>query len=75
MSDKIDNVGAVHATNVPVTPSNHVKTPVTTVLGVKILKKPPTLPFTGVPAQELLFAALTLIGAGVVLSSVRRLQP
>jgi uncharacterized repeat protein (TIGR01451 family) len=69
----IDNVGAVLADTVSSTPSNHVKTPVTTVLGVKVVRKP-KLPFTGVPAQELLFAGLLLLGAGIILTSVRRRQ-
>jgi hypothetical protein len=46
-------------------------TKVVAVLGVKVVR-PPKLPFTGVPAQEMLFAGLFLLGAGVILTSVRR---
>jgi len=69
--ETIDNVGSVSATGIPSAPSNHVKTPVTSVLGVKIVKKP-TLAFTGFPTQPLVAVALFMLGAGIILTSVRR---
>jgi len=41
------------------------------VLGVKVVR-PPRLPFTGVPAQEMLIAGLLMLGAGIILTTVRR---
>ena len=67
----IDNVGFVQSLQQARTPSNQVKTPVTAVLGVKVVRAP-HLPFTGLPAKQLALLALVMLGAGAVLSSVRR---
>jgi LPXTG-motif cell wall-anchored protein len=74
----VDNVADVDADQVDKTPSNHVKTPVTEVLAVKVIRKPtktpttPTLPHTGIPAQQATFVALLLLVIGTALSMVRR---
>ena len=67
----IVNSGTIASTETPTTPSNQVVTKVVTVLGVKIVR-PPRLPFTGMPAQEMLLAGLAMLGAGIILTSVRR---
>jgi uncharacterized repeat protein (TIGR01451 family) len=75
----IHNAGAVSSTETPTTPSNRVDTPVTTVLGVKHVRKPPVtpLPFTGstLPLVPAALVGLVLLGLGVVLTSVRRRRP
>jgi uncharacterized repeat protein (TIGR01451 family) len=68
----IDNVGAIVSGESVSTPSNHVITKVVAVLGVKIVRKPRKLPFTGMPTQEATAIAMLMIGAGVVLTRVRR---
>jgi len=67
----IVNSGTIASTATPTTPSNQVVTKVVTVLGVKVVR-PPKLPFTGLPAQVMLLAGVAMLGAGVVLTSVRR---
>jgi hypothetical protein len=69
--ETIVNSGTIASTETPTTPSNQVVTKVVTVLGVKVVR-PPKLPFTGVPAQEMLLAGLAMLGAGIILTSVRR---
>ena len=69
--ETIDNVGFVQSLQQDRTPSNQVKTPVTAVLGVKVVRTP-KLPFTGLPAKQLSLLALLLLVAGGVLSAVRR---
>ena len=67
------NSGVIASHETGSTPSNVVKTTVVAVLGVKVVKKPPQkLPFTGVPAQTMVTAALLMLGAGIILSTVRR---
>lgn len=77
----IHNTGIIGSDAVNPTPSNEVKTPLTAVLGVKVVRKPPTvkpeshsrLPFTGsLPVWPVSTVALMLIGAGIVLTSLRR---
>jgi uncharacterized repeat protein (TIGR01451 family) len=74
-AETIDNVGFVEADRVVKKPSNKVSTPVTAVLGEKVVKKPPqVLPFTGssLPLQPAAIVALFMLGVGVILTSVRR---
>ncbi|MDX6275749.1 MAG: hypothetical protein QOJ92_2959 [Frankiales bacterium] len=75
----IHNVGLVESTETPSTPSNRVDTPVTTVLGVKHIRKPPEtpLPFTGstLPLGPAALVGLAMLGLGVLLTSVRRRRP
>jgi hypothetical protein len=75
----IHNVGLVESTETPSTPSNRVDTPVTTVLGVKHVRKPPEtpLPFTGstLPLGPAALVGLAMLGLGVLLTSVRRRRP
>jgi hypothetical protein len=70
-SETIDNIGFVQSVQQGKTPSNQVKTPVTAVLGVKVVR-PPVLAFTGLPAQTMTMLGLLMLGAGIVLTSVRR---
>jgi hypothetical protein len=70
-AENIDNIGFVQSVQQSKTPSNQVKTPVTAVLGVKVVR-PPVLAFTGLPAQVLLTMGLLMLGAGIILASVRR---
>lgn len=72
-AETIVNSGNVTSTETPSTPSNQVKTTVTAVLGVKVVR-PPKLPFTGLPLplNVTLGAALSMIGAGIALTAVRR---
>jgi uncharacterized repeat protein (TIGR01451 family) len=67
----IVNSGAVQSNETPSTPSNQVVTKVVAVLGVKVVR-PPVLAFTGLPAQVLLTMGLLMLGAGIILTSVRR---
>jgi len=69
--ETIVNSGTIASTETPTTPSNQVVTKVVAVLGVKVVR-PPKLPFTGLPAQTMLFAGLTMLGAGIFLTTVRR---
>jgi hypothetical protein len=74
-AETIDNIGFVQADRVVKKPSNKVTTPVTAVLGEKVVKKPPqVLPFTGsaLPLQPAAIVALFMLGVGVILTSVRR---
>ena len=65
----IDNVAALGTDQLGTQPSNKVSTSVTTVLGVKVVRKPPTggLPFTGssVPLVPTAWLALGIVLAGV----------
>jgi hypothetical protein len=56
------------------TPSNEVKTTITQVLGIKVVRKPPTLPFTGagLPPVTAVAVASLLIAVGASLVSARR---
>jgi LPXTG-motif cell wall-anchored protein len=65
------NSGAIESTETPNTPSNQVVTQVVAVLGVKVVRAP-KLPFTGIPAQEMGLVGLLMLGAGIILTSVRR---
>lgn len=71
----IRNSGLVESAETPSTPSNRVDTPVTTVLGVKVVRKPPVkvLPFTGIPLTEGVAWAIgmVLLGAAVTASARR----
>jgi len=71
--ETILNTGVVASHETPTTTSNQVQTTVTAVLGVKVVR-PPRLPFTGtsLPISLSLVAGLSLLGAGVLLTSVRR---
>src|SRR4051812_9533369 len=71
--ETIRNTGVVASHETPTTTSNEVKTTVTAVLGVKVVR-PPKLPFTGssLPVNLSLIAGLSMLGAGVILTSVRR---
>jgi uncharacterized repeat protein (TIGR01451 family) len=81
-AETILNSGVIGSTETQPTPSNEVKTPVTAVLGIKLVKppvtppatSPSTLPFTGLllPFNATLFVALTLIGSGLALMATRR---
>ena len=69
----IDNVALVEADSVEPAPSNHVKTPVVAVLGIK--EERPELPFTGsaLPIPLASGLAVLMILAGALLTgSVRR---
>lgn len=70
-AETIDNVGFVQSLQQAKTPSNQVQTPVTAVLGEKVKRQ---LPFTGLalPLPATLAVALTLIGAGLLLTATRR---
>jgi uncharacterized repeat protein (TIGR01451 family) len=72
-AETIVNSGNVTSAETPSTPSNQVKTTVTAVLGVKVVR-PPKLPFTGLPLplNVTLGAALSMIGAGIALTAARR---
>ena len=67
----IVNAGSIASAETPSTPSNQVVTKVVAVLGVKVVRAP-RLPFTGVPAQEMGLVGLLMLGAGIILTSVRR---
>ena len=69
--ETILNTGVVASAETPTTPSNQVKTTVTAVLGVKVVR-PPKLPFTGAPISTSVIVALSMLGLGIVLTSVRR---
>ena len=69
--ETILNSGVVASAETPSTSSNQVKTTVTAVLGVKLVR-PPKLPFTGAPISTSLIAGLSMLGLGVVLTAVRR---
>jgi len=83
-AETILNSGVIGSTETQPTPSNQVKTPVTAVLGIKLVKQPvtppatspTTLPFTGptLPLYTTLAIALTIIGAGLALAATRRRQ-
>jgi uncharacterized repeat protein (TIGR01451 family) len=72
-AETIVNAGRIASTETGSTPSNQVKTTVVAVLGVKVVRKP-KLPFTGLPVTAALVVALTMLGAGVALTTVRRRQ-
>ena len=58
----IDNVAVGSSDAVEPAPSNHVRTPVTAVLGVEVSRRPPTvLPFTGQPLSPVTGIALGLL--------------
>lgn len=72
---EIVNVGAIHSNETPTKPSNRVVVPLTNVLGIKIVRTPPTtLPFTGFDALQNALIALVLIGGGLVLLTWPRLR-
>jgi uncharacterized repeat protein (TIGR01451 family) len=77
-STVIVNSGVVSSTETPDSPSNEVRTPVTAVLGEKVVKPPVTpLPFTGsnLPLVPAAVVGMVLVGLGVLLTSVRRRRP
>src|SRR6185312_3890832 len=67
--ETILNTGVAASTETPTTTSNQVKTTVTAVLGVKVVR-PPRLPFTGssLPISLSLVAGLSMLGAGIALT-------
>jgi uncharacterized repeat protein (TIGR01451 family) len=73
-STVIVNSGVVASTETPETPSNEVRTPVTAVLGEKVVKP---LPFTGstVPLLPAAVVGMVMVGLGVALTSIRRRRP
>jgi uncharacterized repeat protein (TIGR01451 family) len=74
-AETIDNVAFVEADRHVKTPSNKVTTPVTAVLGEKVVKTPPAeLPFTGsaLPVRASLYLGGLLIAVGVALTATRR---
>jgi uncharacterized repeat protein (TIGR01451 family) len=76
-AETIDNVGFVEADRHVKTPSNKVTTPVTAVLGEKVVRTPPppqVLPFTGssLPVPASLYLGGLLIAVGVALAAIRR---
>lgn len=87
----IHNVASIAADGFTAAPSNEVKTPLVAVLGVKVVRKPPTkhdkpaveptshsrLPFTGsnLPVWPATAIALMLITAGTGLTVTRRRRP
>jgi large repetitive protein len=71
----IDNVAVAGADAVTPLPSNHVRTPVITVLGEKVVKTPPkVLPFTGsaLPIRQAGLVGLLMIVVGIALTATRR---
>lgn len=73
-STVIHNSGVVGSVETPETPSNRVDTPVTTVLGVKVTRKPPVavLPFTGIPLTQGVVWALAMVMIGAAVSASAR---
>ena len=73
-AETIDNIGFVRSTQQAKTPSNLVKTPVEAVLGIKVVRPPAVLPFTGMPIPAALatWAGMLMVGAGVALTTIRR---
>jgi uncharacterized repeat protein (TIGR01451 family) len=73
---EIVNVGQIRSNETPQKPSNRVVVPLTTVLGTKVTRTPPTttLPFTGFDALQNALIAMVLIGGGMVLLTWPRLQ-
>ena len=73
---EIVNVGQIRSNETPQKPSNRVVVPLTTVLGTKFVKTPPTttLPFTGFDALQNALIAMVLIGGGLVLLTWPRLR-
>jgi uncharacterized repeat protein (TIGR01451 family) len=77
---EIINVGQITSNETPQKPSNRVVVPLTTVLGTKFVRTPPTttLPFTGFDVLQNALIAMVLIGGGLVLLTwprLRRIQP
>jgi uncharacterized repeat protein (TIGR01451 family) len=70
--ETILNAGTIRSTETPSTPSNQVVTKIVTVLGVKVVRKPPTLAFTGAPVRQMLLLGLGMLGVGIALTAVRR---
>jgi len=72
--ETILNSGVIASNETPNTPSNVVKTTVVQVLGVKAVRKPAILPFTGLglPLPAALAFAAVLIAAGAALTATRR---
>jgi len=70
----VTNSGVIVSGETAETPSNKVKTEIIQVLGVKVVRKPPTLPFTGtkVPPATAVAVASLLIAVGATLVSARR---
>jgi len=74
---EIVNVGQIRSNETPQKPSNRVVVPLTTVLGIKVVKTTPpttTLPFTGFNALQNALIALVLIFGGLVLLTWPRLR-
>jgi uncharacterized repeat protein (TIGR01451 family) len=73
---KIDNVAMVGSDVSDPVPSNHVKTPVLAVLGIKVVRPPAELPFTGssLPLPFGLAVGLLLLlgGSHLIASASRR---
>ena len=64
---QVTNTGFIASTTISKTPSNTVVVPLTQVLGVKIVKTPTALPYTGTSALVELLLGLAFIGGGMVL--------
>lgn len=70
----ITNSGLIVSGETASTPSNKVTTSLIQVLGIHVVRKPPTLPFTGtkVPPAVMIAVASVLIVAGATLMNARR---
>jgi hypothetical protein len=70
----VTNTGAIVSGETVATPSNEVRTTIIQVLGIKVVRKPPTLPFTGagLPPVTAVAVASLLIAVGATLVSARR---
>ncbi|MDQ1747422.1 MAG: hypothetical protein QOD07_1685 [Frankiaceae bacterium] len=70
----VTNSGVIVSGETAATPSNEVKTTVIQVLGIKVVRKPPTLPFTGagLPPVTAVAIASLLIAVGATMVGARR---
>jgi len=70
----VTNSGLIVSGETAETPSNKVETVIIQVLGVKVVRNPPTLPFTGsgLPLPTAGAVASLLIAAGAMMASLRR---
>jgi uncharacterized repeat protein (TIGR01451 family) len=70
----VTNSGVIVSGETAAAPSNQVKTTIVQVLGIKVVRKPPTLPFTGagLPPVTAVAVASLLIAVGASLVGSRR---
>ncbi|MDQ1700311.1 MAG: hypothetical protein QOG34_2174, partial [Frankiaceae bacterium] len=70
----VTNSGVIVSGETADKPSNEVKTTIIQVLGIKVVRKPPTLPFTGagLPPVTAVAIASLLIAVGAALVTARR---